>query len=81
MGKRKFELELKRSMGMESFSIAHGVSKRKFKKAHKLWLPPKIGPRSIIHLKLSWAENPEVDVRVMLDAGANVTVISQEVFE
>ena len=54
MGKRKFEQELERSMGMESISIAHGgmesisiahgVSERKLKKAHKLPLPPKIGP-------------------------------------
>ena len=81
MRKRKFEQELERSMGMESFSIAHGVSERQLKKAHKLPLPPKIGPRPIIHMKLSWAEIPEVDVKVMLDPGANVTVISQELVE
>ena len=81
MGKRNFEQELEHSIGMESLSIAHGVSERKLKKVHKLPLPPKICPRPIIHMKLSWAENPEVDVRVMLDPGANVTVISQELVE
>ena len=51
-------------MGMESLSIAHGVSEKQLKKAHKLPQPPKIGPRPIIHMKLSWAEIPEVDVVV-----------------
>ena len=68
-------------MGMESLSIAHGVSERRLKKAHKLPLPPKTGSRPIIHMKLSWAEVPEVDVRVMLDPGSNVTVIFQELVE
>ena len=81
MRKHKFEQELECSMGMESISIAHRVSERKLKKVHKLPLPLKIGPRPIIHMIPSWAENPEVDVRVMLDPGANVTVSSQELVE
>ena len=81
MGKHKFGQEPERSMGTESLSIAHGVPKRKLKKAHKLPLPPRMGPRPVVHMKLSWEEIPEADVKVMFVPGANVTVVSQELVE
>ena len=37
----------------------------------------KIGARPIINMKLSCGDNPEINVRVMLDPGANVPVLSQ----
>src|SRR5258706_4223304 len=51
------------------------------RKKQNLPAPPKIGQRPILKMKLSWDDTPEILVRVMLDCGANVPVISQEVVE
>ena len=75
MVKCKFEQELEGAMA--SNSIAHGVSEKVLRKKQQLPIPPKIGARPIINMKLSWGDNPEICVRVMLDPGANVRVISQ----
>ena len=63
---------------MHDSTLAHGVSEAVLRKKQKLPHPPKIGERPIIKMKLSWGENPEIAVRVMLDPGANVPVISQK---
>ena len=75
MVKRKFELEL--NTALASHSIAHGVSEKTLRKKQTLPIPPKIGVRPIINMKLSWGDNPEINIRVMLDRGANVPVLSQ----
>ena len=43
----------------------------------QLPIPPKIGVGPIRNLKLSWGDNPEINVRVMLNPGANVPVLCQ----
>ena len=58
-------------------SLAHGVCMKTVRKKQKLPIPPKIGARPIINMKLSWGDNPEINVRVMLDPEANVPVLSQ----
>ena len=75
MVKCKFELELVGAMA--SNSLAHGISEKVLRNKQKLPIPPKIGARPFINMKLSWGDNPEISVRVMLDPGANVPVISQ----
>ena len=75
MVKRKFEQELNSALACDS--LAHGVSEKTLLKKQKLPIPPKIGGRPIINMKLSWGDNPEINVRVMLDPGANVPVLSQ----
>ena len=75
MVKRKFEQELNSALACDS--LAHGVSEKTLRKKQKLPIPPKIGARPIINMKLSWGDNPEINVRVMLDPGANVPVLSQ----
>ena len=75
MVKRKFEQELISALACAS--LAHGVSEKTLRKKQKLPIPTKIGARPIINMKLSWADNSEINVRVMLDPGANVPVLSQ----
>ena len=75
MVKRKFEQELNSALACDSH--AHGVSEKTLCKKQKLPIPPKIEARPIINMKLSWVGNPEINVRVMLDPGANVPVLSQ----
>ena len=75
MGKRKFEQELTGKLGGDSLS--HLVPEEQLAKKQKLPAPPKIGDRPIMTMKLSWDDSPEISVRVMLDCGANVPVISQ----
>ena len=75
MVKRKFEQELDSALACDS--LAHGVSEKILRQKQKLPIPLKIGARPIINLKLSWGDNPEINVRVMLDPGANVPVLSQ----
>ena len=58
-------------------SLAHGVSEKTLRKKQQLPIPPKIGARPIINMKLSRGDNPEINVRVMLYPGANVPVFSQ----
>ena len=79
MGKRKFEQELEDQLG--GGSLSHLVPEEILAKKQKLPAPPKIGDRPILKMKLSWDDNPEILMRVMLDCGANVPVISQEVVE
>ena len=51
MLKRKFEQELKGAMA--STSLAHGVSEKTLLKKQDLPIPPMIGARPIINMKLS----------------------------
>ena len=62
---------------MACYTLSHGVSEKKLCKKQKLPIPPKIGARPIINMKLSWGDNPEINVRVMLDPGVNILVLSQ----
>ncbi len=78
MGKRKFEQELEAKVGP---FLSHLVPEVQLAKKQRLPPPPKIGPRPIVEMKLSWEDNPEIVVRVMLDCGANVPVISQRIVE
>ena len=57
--------------------LAHGVSKKILLKKQKLPIPTKIGARPIINMKLSWEDNPEINVRVMINPGIKVPVVSQ----
>ena len=75
MVKRKFEQELNSALACDS--LAHGVSKKTLCKKPKLPIPPKIGARPVINMKLCWGDNPEINVRDILDPGANVPVLSQ----
>ena len=75
MVKRKFEQELNSALACDS--LAHGISEKILRKRQKLPIPPMIGARPIINIKLSWGDNPERKVRVVLDPGANVPVLSQ----
>ena len=75
MVKRKFKQELNGALACNS--LAHGVSEKVLYKKQKLPIPPKIGARPIVNRKLSWRDNPGINVRVMLDPGANVPVLSQ----
>jgi hypothetical protein len=79
MGKRKFEQELEAKLG--GASLAHLVPEQKLLKKQKLPPPPKIGSRPIVLMKLCWDDSPEIIVRVMLDCGANVPVISDNIVE
>src|ERR1700712_2354959 len=64
MVKRKFE---------------HGVSEQELTKKQKLPVPPRIGKRPIVPMKLSWiTSDSDVPVRVLLDPGANVPIISDD---
>ena len=75
MVKHKFELELDSALACDS--LAHGVREKTLPKKQTLPIPPKIGARPIINMKLSWGANPEMNIRVMHDPGANVPVLSQ----
>ena len=75
MVKRKFEQDLDSALACDS--LAHGVSEKTLRKKQNLPIPPKIGARPIINIKLSWGDNPEINVRVMLDPEANIPVLSQ----
>ena len=62
---------------MASNPLAYGVSKKIPSKKQKLPIPLKMEVRPIIKLKLSWRDNPGINVRVMHNPGANVAVLSQ----
>ena len=81
MGKRKFEQELDSQLGRLARVKSRSRLCRKRAQENKLPLPPKIGEEPIIHMKLSWGEVPEVYIKVMLDLGANVAVISKKLVE
>ena len=72
---RKFEQELDSDLACDS--LPHGISEKTVRKKQKLPIPQKIGARPIISTNLSWGDNPEINIRVMLDPGANVLVLSQ----
>ena len=73
--KQKFEQELDGALADNS--LTYGVSKKILRKKQKLPITPKIGARPIIKMKLSWENNPEIMVRVMIDPRANVPVLLQ----
>ena len=73
--KLKFKQELNSALACDS--LAYGVNEKTLSKKQKLPIPTKIGARPIINMKLSWGDNPEINVRVMLDPGANVPLLSQ----
>ena len=75
MVKRKFEQELEGAMACNSH--AHAVSKKLLCKKQKLPNPPRIVARPIINMKHRWGDNPEINVRVILNPGANVLVLTQ----
>ena len=75
MVKHKFEQELDGALACDS--LAHGFIKKIPCKKQKPPIPPKTRARSIINIKLSCGDNPEINVRVMLDPGAYVPVLSQ----
>ena len=75
MVKRKFKQVHHSILACDSHT--HGVSEKTLCKKQKLPIPPKIGARPIINMKLSWGNNPEINIRVMLDPGANVPVLPQ----
>ena len=79
MVKRKFEQELNCSLDCDLH--AHGVGEKTLRIKQKLPIPPKIGARPIINMKLSCGDNLEMNVRVMLDPGANVLVLFQSLVE
>lgn len=79
MGKRKFEQELDSQLGGGSFS--HLVPEEQLAKKQNRPAPPKIGARPIMDIKLGWEVSSEALMKVMLDCGANVPVVSQEVVE
>ena len=79
MGKCKFEQELEGKLG--GTSLAHLVPEQKLQKKQKLPPPPKIGARPILLMRLSWDDAPEIIVTVMLDCGANVRVVSEQIVE
>jgi len=76
MVKRKFEQEL--AVAVEDVYLPHLVPEQTLAKKQKLPAPPKIGPRPFTDMKLSWDDAPEIVVRVMLDCGANVPCISED---
>ena len=75
MVKCKFEEELDGALACNS--LAHGISEKVLCKKQKLQIPPKIEARPIFNMKQSWRDNLEINVRVMLDPGANVLVLAQ----
>ena len=79
MGKRKCDPEMAKAMDDPYFP--HLMPEHQLTKKQQLPTPPKIRPRTFIDMKLSWDEHPEIVVRVMLDCGANVPVISQEMVQ
>ena len=75
MSKRKFQEELARHV--EEPFMPHLVPELEMKKEKKkLPLPPVVGRRPFLDMKLSWDGSPEIVVRTMLDCGANVPVVS-----
>ena len=79
MGKRKFETEMAKAV--DDPYLPHLMPEHQLAKKQQLPTPPKVGPRPFLDMKLSWDEHPEIVVRVMLDCGANVPVISQEMVQ
>ena len=73
MVKRNFEQELNFAFAYNSLS--HSVSERILCTKQKLPIPPEIGARPFINMKLSWGNNPEINVSFMVDPGANVLVL------
>jgi hypothetical protein len=67
MVKRKFE---------------HGMCEKELAKKQKLPVPPCIGKRPIVSMKLSWIDSKsDIKVRVLLDPGANVPILSEDLVD
>ena len=80
MSKRKFQEELARHV--EEPFLPHLVPELEMKKKkQKLPLPPIVGRRPFLDMRLSWDGSHEIVVRTMLDCGANVPVVSQALVE
>ena len=80
MSKRKFQEELARHV--EEPFLPHLVPELEMKKKkQKLPPPPVVGRRLFLDMRLSWDGSPEIVVRMMLDCGANVPVVSQTLVE
>ena len=80
MSKCKFQEEL--AGHLEEPCLPHLVPELEMKKKkQKLPLPPVVGRRPFLDMKLSWDGSPGIIVRTMLDCGANVPVVSQALVE
>ena len=80
MSKRKFQEEL--ALHVEDPFLPHLVPELEIKKKkQKLLPPPIVGRRPFLDMKLSWDGSAEIVVRIMLDCGANVPVVSQVLVE
>ena len=80
MSKRKFQEELARHV--EEPFLPHLVPELEMKKKKQQLPPlPVVGRRPFFDMKLSWDGSLEIVVRMMLDCGANVPVVSQTLVE
>ena len=80
MSKRKFQEELARHV--EEPFLLHLVPELEMKKKkQKLPPSPVVGRRPFLDMRLSWDGSPEIVVRMMLDCGAKVPVVSQTLVE
>ena len=80
MSKHKFQEELARHV--EEPFLPHFVPELEMKKKkQKLPQPPVVGCRPFLDMKLRWDSSSEIVVRIMLDCGANVPVVSQTLVE
>ena len=80
MSIRKFQEEL--AQHVEEPFLPHLLPELEMKKKkQKLPLPPVVGHRPFLDIKLSWDGSPEIVVRTMLDYGANVSVVLQALVE
>ena len=62
---------------MGSDFVAQGIGEKIHDNKHQLPILQIIGAGPIINMKLRWGDSPEINVRVMLDPGANVPVLLQ----
>ena len=80
MSKCKFQEELARHV--EEPFLPHLVPELEMKKKKQtLQPPPIVGRRPFLDMRLSWDGSPEIFVRMMLDCGVNVPVVSQTLVE
>ena len=68
-------------MGKRSLEHADDGDLAESTKRLKMTMPPKVGERPIITMRLSWKDHKGIKVRVMLDPGANTPIISQDVID
>ena len=80
ISKHKLQQELARHV--EEPFLPHLVPELEMKKKkQKLPLPPVIGRRPFLDMKLSWVGSPEIIVRTRLDCGANMPIVLQALVE